>query len=249
MSDQQQDKIVHKIEKIEKVDVSKQVEATQVDNPEEIFAAKAKFDSAVQKAGNNWVDNQSRVNATTAVRDPALQSPIDQLGMAQKKIQRLEPANADKLIASAEALQSDMRVQMERLDAASKQLPQDAKLSPVFDGPLSERLVHIDSSLRSALGIVGSEVKGAAVPPVPTDATSQGPLVKFLNYLTHGDRQLKGVVGEITKLQDLGPEKLSPAKLMAVQIKLTFVQQELEFFTNVLNKALESTKTIMNVQI
>jgi len=45
------------------------------------------------------------------------------------------------------------------------------------------------------------------------------------------------------------PDKLTAGRLLAVQVKLSFVQQELEFFTNVLNKALESTKTIMNIQV
>lgn len=247
MSDQQQDKIVHKIEKIEKIDVSKQVEAAQVESPEEMVATRAKFDSAVQRADSNWVERSAQTRPVEAV-NTELKSPLAELGMNQAKIQRLEPVSAEKLVAAAEALQDDMRVKRERLQSIADKWPSETKLGPGFDAPL-QKLQHIDSSLRSALGIVGSEVSGAQVPPAASDATGQGPLVKFLNYLTHGDRQLKGVVGEISKLEELGPEKLSPAKLMAVQIKLTYVQQELEFFTNVLNKALESTKTIMNVQI
>jgi hypothetical protein len=37
--------------------------------------------------------------------------------------------------------------------------------------------------------------------------------------------------------------------MLAMQVKVGFVQQEMEFFTGMLNKALESTKTLMNVQV
>jgi len=43
--------------------------------------------------------------------------------------------------------------------------------------------------------------------------------------------------------------QLSPATMLLIQIKVGYIQQEIELFTSMLNKALESTKTIMNVQV
>jgi hypothetical protein len=37
--------------------------------------------------------------------------------------------------------------------------------------------------------------------------------------------------------------------MLRIQLKVGYITQEVEFFTAVLNKALESTKTIMNVQV
>jgi hypothetical protein len=47
----------------------------------------------------------------------------------------------------------------------------------------------------------------------------------------------------------LQKDQISPASMLAIQIKVGFISQELDFFTGILNKALESTKTIMNVQV
>jgi hypothetical protein len=44
-------------------------------------------------------------------------------------------------------------------------------------------------------------------------------------------------------------KQFTAADMLAMQIKVGYVQQEIEFFTSLLNKALESTKTIMNVQV
>jgi len=103
--------------------------------------------------------------------------------------------------------------------------------------------VHIDSSLRTAVGKVGVEVTDQTVKPL-----TPNPMVTFLNYLTTSDHKLSTLISEVKAL-DISKNRLTPEKLLAVQIKLGFVQQELEFFTNILNKALESIKTTMNVQI
>ena len=43
--------------------------------------------------------------------------------------------------------------------------------------------------------------------------------------------------------------QITPANMLAIQMKMGYVQQQIELFTSLLNKALESTKTIMNVQV
>jgi hypothetical protein len=47
----------------------------------------------------------------------------------------------------------------------------------------------------------------------------------------------------------LNNKEITPANMLRIQMKVSYMQQEIEFFTAVLNKALESTKTIMNVQV
>lgn len=44
-------------------------------------------------------------------------------------------------------------------------------------------------------------------------------------------------------------EEISTANMMAIQIKVQQVQQELEFFSNLLNQAMQASKTLMNVQV
>jgi hypothetical protein len=236
-----EEKKVIKIERIEKADVAQKAEVGLVEGKEAI--SKTKFDAALEKADAHFVRTQQVPEKT--IEEPVKKhpSPIVELSMSAKKIQRLEPVTEARLIASAEDIKAKMQAPVERLQDTVKKEP-NLKLSPVYEAPLSERLIHIDASLKSALGVAGAEVK--APPPLPTKG--EAPLVRFLNYLTHGDRQLSQLVAEV-QTYNTKDEPLTPAKLLAIQIKLNFVQQELEFFTNVLNKALESTKTLMNIQI
>jgi hypothetical protein len=74
------------------------------------------------------------------------------------------------------------------------------------------------------------------------------PIDRFIGFLTHGQYQLQKLASDV-QMMHLNKEEISPASMLAIQIKVGYVQQEIEFFANMLNKALESTKTIMNVQI
>jgi len=109
---------------------------------------------------------------------------------------------------------------------------------------LSANVEHIDRALQDALRLTTNVEVGSAVPP----PTTKPPLERFLNFLTESDKRLSGIISEVQGLQ-VEKQRVTPATLLAMQVKLGFVQQELEFFTTTLNKALESTKTIMNVQI
>jgi NADH dehydrogenase/NADH:ubiquinone oxidoreductase subunit G len=108
---------------------------------------------------------------------------------------------------------------------------------------LRNKLTHIDESLKIALSKAGVEYKP------PTKVTGvETPIERFLGYLTDAQYQLGNLGNEV---QSLANKKggLSPAAMLAIQIKVGYVSQEIEFFTSLLNKALESTKTIMNVQV
>lgn len=245
-----EEKKIVKIEALERIDPSRQVVTNPIDPTGEIAVSKTKFDAATERADQAWAEKTQRTQSTTvATLDaPDRPSPIDELRMSSRKIQQLEPATTDKIVDQAQTIQNKMQAPIEKIDTTLKTNP-DVKISPVHEASMSERLVHIDSSLKSAMGIAGVEVKGVPPPTTPQTTPQQQPLVQFLAYLTHGDRQLNSVITEIQALNGPGAGNLTPAKLLAVQIKLNFVQQELEFFSNVLNKALESTKTIMNVQV
>jgi hypothetical protein len=234
---------VCKIEKVEKLDTARQVETELVEAKEEVTFSKTKFDDALAKAEVNFDRNAKAAQVVQETKAAERLSPIAELGMSSKKIQRLGPATTESIIAQAEQVQSTLQIPKNKIEETLKADTQ-VKISPVHEAQLSEKLVHMDSTLKSALGIVGAEVPTKPVAPTHENH----PLVKFLNYLTHGDKQMNSIVGELQGL-NVANEPLTAGKLLAVQIKLGFVQQELEFFTNVLNKALESTKTIMNVQV
>jgi len=236
---------VEKIGKIERLDPKAQIaDVTDAQDIAEL-ESRSKFDAAITKAERNWDHSQAasitQVNSTqeTAVTRPSL---IEDISFSEKKIQRLQPASIDQITAQAEDLRSAMQEPITKLTAAVENSPQ-GKISPIYEAQLGQRLVHIDSSLRTAVGKVGVEVTDQTVKPLTPNH-----MVTSLNYLTTSDHQLSTLISEVKAL-DISKNRLTPEKLLAVQIKLGFVQQELEFFTNILNKALESIKTTMNVQI
>jgi hypothetical protein len=110
---------------------------------------------------------------------------------------------------------------------------------------MNNKLSHIDESLKVALNRAGIEYTPQTVNP---KANLASPIEKFIGLLTHGQYQLQRLSDDVAMMSKSG-SNFTPANMLAMQIKVGYIQQEVELFTNVLNKALESIKTIMNVQI
>jgi len=108
---------------------------------------------------------------------------------------------------------------------------------------LKNKLNHIDDNLKVALDKAGLDY---VHPPKVT--TLAKPVERFLGLLTHSQTQLQTLAEDVHNMSLLDKE-LSPASMLLIQIKVSYIQQEIELFTSMLNKALESTKTIMNVQV
>ncbi len=208
-----------------------------------IAPQKAKFDDALSKAETKWDVANPKTNLVAASDPVQKLSPIDQMSISSHRIERLKPVTVDQIVEQADNVRASVQAPIAKLEEAQRTNP-DLRFSPAHDALLTDKLIHVDSSLKTALNKVGVEVTASEI----QQNVGQKPLVKFLNMLSNSDRQLYTLVGEISSLQN-SKERLTPEKLLAVQIKLGFVQSELEFFTNVLNKALEGTKTIMNVQV
>jgi hypothetical protein len=110
---------------------------------------------------------------------------------------------------------------------------------------MNSKLEHIDESLKAALENLGSSSEYKSPAGLPSMAN---PLERFIGFLTHSQYHLDHINDDVAALA-LNGKELSPAAILAVQVKVTMVGQQLEFFTSCLNKALESTKTVMNVQV
>lgn len=233
-----------KIEKIEQVDkVGSPALNTDVLTAEEITSpTKIKFDDAVTKAESRWVEKQ-QIASVSEIAPKGL-SPINEIGQTQGKIDPIRTLpTMDQVADQSKDLQSKIQSNIETIKEVQKTNP-DAKVSSADRAVLTNHLIHVDSGLRTIGSKTGVEVKAMDfVAP-----TEQKPLVKFLNMLSNSDRQLSSIVGQVEGLQ-ANKELLRPETLLAVQIKLNFVQQQLEFFTNVINKVVEGTKTVFNVQI
>lgn len=113
---------------------------------------------------------------------------------------------------------------------------------------LQRKLDHIDESVKRALSRTGLESLSAeqAVSNKPHERVN--PIERFLGYLTNGQSQLETLGSELRVMSTNG-KNLTPVDMLAIQFKVSQIQQELELFTSLLNKALESVKTIMNIQV
>lgn len=74
------------------------------------------------------------------------------------------------------------------------------------------------------------------------------PLETFFNFIARGERQLYSLQGDIDAAFSTN-SMINPAAMLKLQLKMTHVSQQLELFTSLLNKSLESSKSVFNTQI
>lgn len=228
-----------KIEKIEKVSDSARTAdggIDQVQDLERLPPNKDHFDSLV----SNGQDNQKSSTLTTVEDrvDPVTKSSLmDEVRNLNMRVDRFSKVHPKDLVAQADEVVRQMETIKTKL-----QTP-ELEIKPATQTMLQNKLSHIDENLRVALSKAGVEY----TPPVQLDKTVN-PIERFLGFLTHGQSQLAGLSAEINQMH-LNNKEISPANMLRIQMKVGYITQEVEFFTAVLNKALESTKTIMNVQV
>lgn len=175
------------------------------------------------------------VQKTALVEKTSLFDEVRKLNTSVDNASRATPKD---LAMKAEGLISQIEQIKDKLKTP------DLNLKGSYQNLLQNKLTHIDENLRIALSKAGVEYQ---VPDVQAKK-STNPIDRFLGFLTDGQYQLQHLSNDLEAMA-LQKGQISPASMLAIQVKVTFITQELEFFTSVLNKALESTKTIMNVQV
>jgi len=147
--------------------------------------------------------------------------------------------------SNPEAIKAQAKDVIAQLENVKTQLSQSqAEIKPSYQTVLRNRLTHIDDNLKIALNKAGIEY---TPPPVASGGNSNNPVQKFLNFVTNSQQQLENLNVAVDGVGNNG--QISPASMLAIQMKMGHIQQQIELFTSLLNKALESTKTIMNVQV
>lgn len=153
-------------------------------------------------------------------------------------------ASTDALVAQTKAISGRIEEVKQAFDSPDVQ-KRGGSLSPELQTQLRDKLSHIDDSLRVALSKAG--VEHSMVGSEPEIARSN-PIKHFINLLTDGQGALDRLGGELASMAANNKE-ISPASMLAIQVKVGQVQQQIELFTSLLSKGLESIKTIMNVQV
>lgn len=163
-------------------------------------------------------------------------SLMDEVHQLNTKVDGLKGASPDDFLSKAKEVSGQMEDLKSKLTSISH-MPEGST-----HDVLKNKLSHIDESLKVSLDRAGVEYSPTA------KAGGQTPIEKFLNLLTDGQSRLESIQGDVMTMQ-MNKQELSPATMLSLQIKVGFIQQEIELFTSLLSKAIESTKTIMNVQV
>lgn len=228
-----------KIEKIEKIDKLDKKEKTN--SIEELYNQDASKIAEPNKDHFEALMAQEKkkpaVEPTGAISEGSKPSLMDEVSTFNTKVESASRSNPKNIAVQA----TELIAQLDELK--SKLATPNIELKSSVQNLLKNRLSHIDESLKIALNKAGVEY----VPP-PEQKNLSTPIERFLGYITDAQAQLQSLGGDVEKIA-LKKGEISPADMLAIQVKVGYIQQEVEFFTSLLNKALESTKTIMNVQV
>ena len=227
-----------KIEKIEKIkNTAKAADGgiDEIQNIDRLPPNKDHFDSLV-----NNVNQQKPTQTPVAEQiEPVSKSSLmDEVRNLNLRVDRFAKTNPKDLVAQADKVVG----QIENIKAKLK--TPDLDLKPATQTLLQNKLSHIDENLRVALSKAGVEYN----PNAHLDNKTVNPIDRFIGFLTNGQSQLAALGNEVTQMH-LNGQEITPANMLRIQMKVGYISQEIEFFSAVLNKALDSTKTIMNVQV
>jgi len=231
--------LADKIEAVNKVSKVLQGQAVAgVEAPERVAPNKEHFNSLLDKN-----QTHSATSSPSAIEKTNATSLMDEVKKLNGQVDRISKLTPEDLKSQANHLIS----QIDNVKEQLKTVQTDIK--PSYQQLLRNRLTHIDENLKIALSKAGVESSSATASSTPvTAANGKNPIEKFLGYLTQGQYQLDHLHQTLDNMV-LTNAQLTPANMIAIQLKVSQVQQEIELFTSLLNKALESTKTIMNVQV
>jgi hypothetical protein len=226
-----------KLEKIEKIVKSTKSAPINLPEPEltRVPPNKDKFDNLmVQQTDPSTLEKvSSGVRVETSVPKTAL---VDDINRLDTQVQRLQTSPTKDVIAQAQEVVDKMEQAKTKLATPNLQIQDSVQTL------MRNKLTHIDENLRIAFSKAGIEYKEKQL------AVQANPIEKFLGLLTDGQHKLSTLGSEVQKWH-ANKEEINPANMLLLQIKVSQIQQELEFFSSLLNKSLESTKTIMNVQV
>ena len=161
-------------------------------------------------------------------------SPFD---LPQEGKFQLPAPTQDSVLAQMNATSSVLGDIQNQLNTKNLQLKPSQKYL------LRNKLTESNALIRSAATKVGVDVG-----PAPQGLSQQSPIAKFLSLVTDGQNQLHEATASIKNLQGKNGQ-INSGELLLVQVKLAKAQQELEYSSVLLSKAVDDLKTLFNIQI
>lgn len=223
------------LEEIGKIDKVKKI-SQEVSRPEgPSREANKDYFEALMNQKRVKVDHVAEVQKQSAKQ--VENSLFDEVRELSHKVDGTAKISPVEVASQAESLVAQIDTIKDQLSAPGIQIKDSVQTL------LRNKLSHIDESLKVALNRAGVEYK-----PPEKSTSMAGPIDRFLGMLTNAQNQLQTLGSDIRTLAaDSG--SFTPATLLVIQMKVGLISQQMELFTSMLNKALESTKTLMNVQV
>jgi len=107
---------------------------------------------------------------------------------------------------------------------------------------LRNKLTDANSYLRAANTKMGAEAP--STPP----SSGGGVIGKFLDYVSEGQANLATAQQQLMNLKEKG-SNMNPADFLAIQLKLSHAQQEIQYASMLLANAVDALKTMFNIQL
>lgn len=187
--------------------------------------------SAPGKGFESYMDKASEqmqgAGKTTAV------SPFD---LAQAQAPLATGPTFDSLLSQVKASQTMLGDMNNDLNTKNLKLKQSQRYL------LRSKLGNANNYLKAA------NVKMGADAPTPPPSSGGGIMGKFLDYIADGQSNLSAAQQQLMNLKGKG-DALKPADFLAIQLKLAHAQQEIEYASIMLSKAVDDMKTLMNIQL
>jgi hypothetical protein len=254
-----EDQVYQKISQVGKVDTD--LSTTQQVGPAANdgihgLADKAYFDSVMGKEnpGTAFALNKEKVERPHDNKSSHRSSIMDEVNETSHKVE-VSSITTHNIPDRLKDIRSKTKssIQSVRESIAQLEAP-NTRVKGSYERPLSTRLNSVNKNLDILANRTGRpSPQGREELPAVDPLGSQdpvkslpGPVKKFVSLLTEGQNKLEALDSE---LATIGTEELSATKLLAIQVKMGHVSHELELFSSLLNKAIESTKTVMNVQV
>lgn len=173
-------------------------------------------------------------SSSQATSKMSLQSPFELMPHSQMLATSPTFETILTQVKGANATLGDIQSQ---LNTPNMKLNQGRKY--LLKNKLTDANTHLHAA-NSKLGVNFKEQKEEEMPA--------GPLGKFIKLITDGQNQLESAKQQLHALKDKG-ESLSPGDLLTIQLKMNTAQQNLEFSSMILSKAVEDMKMILQTQI
>jgi hypothetical protein len=226
------------LEKIDKItNLSQSLKKINQVSPQEIFLPDRDFRVVLQ-------EQNLQAQATS-------KGGIEQEGMRPSLLEEARKANNSTITSknlTTKELAAQLETTVKQMDTVKLQLGQaNIDIKNAVQRNMQKKLKNVDSSIKTALNKVGTNPQAIEAGHEPENSIMT-PIERFLGMLTQSQNDLNLLSNDVMNLAS-ADRTSSPAMMLTLQMKVSRIQYEVELFSNLLNKALESTKTIMNVQV